>query len=234
MRSLRLNTRLQVTGAFVSWFVLFLILLNSVVQGSYKVVLKDGKTLEARAKPVSMEGQYRFTAADGKFCILPVGQVDLPATEAANKALPRGQSSSKPITNEDLATNTSPSLSGGDSSVSPNPRKSSEDSHALSGKAVLAEKGRDEQYWRKRAKVLRDQIAAVDKEINDLNEKIRDKKGEGITVGMGTYSPYLVAGLNNLQSKLSALQSEKERLQKQSSDLEEEARKAGAMPGWLR
>jgi chaperonin cofactor prefoldin len=89
-------------------------------------------------------------------------------------------------------------------------------------------------YWRKRAKVLKDQIAAVDKQIEDLNQKIREKKGEGIMVGMGTYTPYMVAGLNNLQSQISALQREKERLQKEYSDLEEEARKAGVMPGWLR
>jgi hypothetical protein len=221
-------------GALVFWFVLPLILLNSSVQGSYKVVLKDGKTLEARNKPVSMEGQYRFTRADGKFCVLPVSQVDLQATEAANQALPAGQSSTKHFTNEDLTTVTDSSLSGGDSSVSSNLPKGSKDNHTPSVRAASIEKGRDEQYWRKRARVLRDQIAAVDKEINDLNEKIRDKKGEGITVGMGTYSPYLVAGLNNLQSKLSALQSEKERLQREYSDLEEEARKAGAMPGWLR
>jgi uncharacterized phage infection (PIP) family protein YhgE len=214
--------------------ILPIILQDLTVLGSYKVVMKDGKTVEARTRPVSMEGQYRFTSVEGKVFVLSISQVDLKATEKANLAQSAAQRPAKRYTNEDL-TAVGSSASAQDKSPA---TSTQEENSAKEGspvvKAEAPEKGRDELYWRKRAKVLKDQIAAVDKQIEDLNQKIREKKGEGIMVGMGTYTPYMVAGLNNLQSQISALQREKERLQKEYSDLEEEARKAGVMPGWLR
>jgi len=214
--------------------ILPIILQDLSVLGSYKVVMKDGKTVEARTRPVSMEGQYRFTSVEGKGFALPLSQVDLKATEKANLAESPAQHSAKRYTNEDLAAVGS---SASTQEKSP-PPSVQEEKPAKEGppvvKAVPVEKGRDEAYWRKRAKTLKDQIASVDKQIEDLNQKLQEKKGEGIAVGMGTYTPYMVAGLNNLQSQVSAMQREKERLQKEYSDLEEEARKAGVMPGWLR
>lgn len=214
--------------------VLPIILHDVCVLGSYKVVMKDGKTVEARTRPVSMEGQYRFTSVEGKVFVLSLSQVDLKATEKANLAQSAAQPPAKRYTNEDLAAVGSSRLAQDKSPATSAQEENSAKEGSPTVKAQPAEKGRDEFYWRKRVKVLKDQIAAVDKQIEDLNQKIREKKGEGIIYGMGTYSPYLVAGLNNLQGQISALQKEKERLQKEYSDLEEEARKASVMPGWLR
>jgi len=213
--------------------IVAIILQDLSVLGNYKVILKDGKTVEARTRPISMEGQYRFTSVEGKAFVLPLGQVDLKATEQANLAQSPAQHSAKRYTNEDLAA-----VGSSASTQEKSHPSAQEENPAKEGSPVIktapVENGRDETYWRKRAKTLKDKIAAVDKQIEDLNQKLQEKKGEGIAVGMGTYTPYMVAGLNNLQSQVSAMQREKERLQKEYSDLEEEARKAGVMPGWLR
>ncbi len=234
MRSPRSSARHRALMS-VGWgFFLLLIGSRCDLMGSYRVFLKDGKVYEARTRPVSMEGQYRFTSTDGKFYAVPVSQVDWLATEAANKQIQRAAHPSKHYSNEDIVSIGSP-LSSEDRSVSTAAQdKPAKGETGANPKAVGSEKGQDEAYWRKRAKALRDQMAAVDKEISDLDEKVRQKKGEGIMVGMGTYTPYIVVGINNLESQRSALQKEKERLQKEYSDLEEDARKAGAMPGWLR
>ena len=204
------------------------------VLASYKVVMKDGKTVEARTRPVSMEGQYRFTSIEGKVFVLSLSEVDLKATELANPMPPAAQSSAKRYTNEDLAAVSGSALTKNEAPPTDIQGENASKEASPTDRAESSKERRDESYWRNRAKVLRDQIAAVDKQIEDLNQKIREKKNEGILVGMGTYTPYMVAGLNNLQAQVSSLQKEKERLQKEYSDLEEEARKAGAMPGWLR
>ena len=51
---------------------------------SYKVVLKDGRVLEARSKPVSMEGHYRFTDTNNQFQSISIQLVDLAATQSLN------------------------------------------------------------------------------------------------------------------------------------------------------
>ena len=49
---------------------------------NYKVVLKDGRVLEARSKPVSMEGHYRFTDTNNQFQSISIQLVDLTATQS--------------------------------------------------------------------------------------------------------------------------------------------------------
>ena len=234
MEDLSLPNRFRAILLLLLALIMPLLLQNLSVLASYKVVMKDGKTVEARSRPVSMEGQYRFTSIEGKVFVLSLSEVDLKATERANPMPPAAQSLAKRYTNEDLAAVSSMAPT----KKEPLPTDTQGENAAKEGssadKADSSKEGRDESYWRKRAKVLKDQIAAVDKQIEDLNQKIREKKSEGIIVGMGTYTPYMIAGLNNLQAQVSSLQKEKERLQKEYSDLEEEARKAGAMPGWLR
>jgi hypothetical protein len=72
---------------------LILIFWSSDLLASYKVVLKDGRVLEARNKPVSMEGHYRFTDSNNQFQSISIQLVDLSATQSLNlreepKAIP--------------------------------------------------------------------------------------------------------------------------------------------------
>lgn len=55
---------------------------------AYVVVLKDASTIPAKAKPLSAFGSFRFVDATGYTVVLPVSEVDLDATRAANADVP--------------------------------------------------------------------------------------------------------------------------------------------------
>lgn len=193
---------------------------------AYKVVLKDGKVIESRTKPVSMEGHYRFTDTQNRFHAIPIHLIDIDATQASNASA--GQKPKSPVlTNEDLVSKLpSASNAGPPQAASP------------SVGAALPSKGgstatpqRGEGYWKARAKRIRDEIARVDREIKALNEKTKSGKSEGVKIGFDTYNQVIYA---NFENELKELEKEKEKLQKMMAALEEEARKAGDLPGWLR
>jgi hypothetical protein len=90
---------------------------------------------------------------------------------------------------------------------------------------------KSEAYWRGRAKQIRDEIDSVDKKIKALNEKTQTGKSDGIKIGFETYNSVIYA---DFESQVKELERQKEKLQKMMTALEEEARKSGALPGWLR
>ena len=81
---------------------LVLVFWPSEFLASYKVVLKDGRVLEARTKPVSMEGHYRFTDSNNQFQSIPIQLVDLAATQSLNAREEPKSTPSRVLTNEDL------------------------------------------------------------------------------------------------------------------------------------
>jgi hypothetical protein len=205
-----------------------LLVIPAVLLANYKVVLKDGRVLEARTKPVSMEGHYRFTDTKNQFQAIAIELVDLKATQASNSGAEQKTKAAKTLTNEDIASKSQAQICSGQS----NPASQSEPS-ASAPKAdpagPAARKG--EAYWRAQAKEIRDQMARIDNEIRALNEKTKSGKSDGLKIGFDTYNQVIYA---NFESELKELEKEKEKLQKKMTALEEEARKAGALPGWLR
>ena len=190
----------------------------------YKIVLKDGKVLEAKAKPVSMEGHYRFTDANNQFQSIPIQLIDLPATQALNVREGPKATSTRVLTNEDLATgNKTPGKPL--STVGTAPKADAKNSTTDVG----PKKG--ETYWRGRAKQIRDEIEKVDRQIKALNEKTQAGKSDGIKIGFETYNSVIYA---DFESQVKELEKQKEKLLKAMTALEEEARKEGALPGWLR
>ena len=191
---------------------------------SYKVVLKDGRVLEARTKPVSMEGRYRFTDSNNQFQSISIQLVDLTATQSLNTKEEPKSPPARVLTNEDLTvgkqTATRPVNTVGPSSkpLAKNP-------------SIVAGPKKGEVYWRGRAKQIRDEIESVDKQIKALNEKTQAGKGDGIKIGFETYNSVIYA---DFESQLKELERHKEKLQKMMTALEEEARQGGALPGWLR
>jgi hypothetical protein len=198
------------------------------------IILKDGTKFEANGKPVCMEGQYRFTDMQGQFRTIPVTQVDVKATEEANKgtSTPNSKKANRILTNEDMTETLSgsrPPQNNGQ--VSSNSHKSTE----VPTKKVLdpsqASDPRAEAYWRNRAGEIRTKMEQVDKAIAELNEKIKSGKSDGIKIAFDPYTPVILADFGD---QMKPLQQKKDKLQQQMSVLEEEARKAGAQPGWLR
>ena len=82
---------------------LLLLPFRQAALANYKILLKGGKVVEAKSKPVSMEGALHFTAVDGSFQTLPVSVVDLEQTEKLNPASSRPQAVTKVLTNDDLS-----------------------------------------------------------------------------------------------------------------------------------
>lgn len=204
---------------------LILVFLSPSGLAGYRVVLKDGRILEARTKPVSMEGHYRFTDSQSQFQSIPIQLVDLTATQSLNAKEQPKSASPRVLTNEDLATGkavgAAPVNTVGPAASTPAARNSSTSDGHRKGEA----------YWRGRAKQIRDEIEKVDKQIKALNEKTQTGKSEGIKIGFETYNSVIYA---DFESQVKELEKHKEKLQKAMTALEEEARKGGALPGWLR
>ena len=191
----------------------------------YRVVLKDGKVLEARTKPVSMEGHYRFTDSHSQFQSIPIQLVDLPATQSLNAKEQPKSASPRVLTNEDLAASKATGATPVNTVRPPGSKPDAKNSSTAAG----PRKG--EAYWRGRAKQIRDEIETVDKQIKALNEKTQTGKSDGIKIGFETYNSVIYA---DFESQVKELEKHKEKLQKAMTALEEEARKEGALPGWLR
>lgn len=56
--------------------------------GGYVVLLKDGASIPAKAKPISAFGKLRYLDADGRMRVLPASRVDLKKTREANASVP--------------------------------------------------------------------------------------------------------------------------------------------------
>lgn len=202
---------------------LVLVFWSSDLRASYKVVLKDGRVLEARSKPVSMEGHYRFTDTNNQFQSISIQLVNLAATQSQNLREEPKSTPSRVLTNEDLTTG---------KQIDTQPRSSVEPPSKPSAKnSSVAGPKKGEAYWRGRAKQIRDEIESADKQIKALNEKTQAGKGDGIKIGFETYNSVIYA---DFESQVKELERQKEKQQKMMTALEEEARKSGALPGWLR
>ena len=137
---------------------------------SYKVVLKDGRVLEARTKPVSMEGHYRFTDSNNQFQSISIQLVDLTATQSLNARKEPKSAPARVLTNEDLAT-------GKQTATRPVNTVGSASKPDAKNSSVAAGPKKGEAYWRGRAKQIRDEIESVDKQIKALNEKTQSRQG---------------------------------------------------------
>lgn len=80
-----------------------------------------------------------------------------------------------------------------------------------------------EEKWRDKARNLRGRIAALDADIQRVQENINNANGHGYDIHIDV-----------LDLSMPDLQRERAELRQQFELLEEQARKAGASPGWLR
>jgi Tfp pilus assembly protein FimV len=99
----------------------------------------------------------------------------------------------------------------------------------------------DEAYWRARAKAARAAIAAAEARVAKAEAALRDAPAAGIRQpqpgdAVAQVPPPVVtdADQRGAEAALAAARSELERAKKAGNDLEEEARRKGALPGWLR
>jgi hypothetical protein len=89
-----------------------------------------------------------------------------------------------------------------------------------------------EQYWRGRAKAIRDQMARCDQEISNLQDEIA--KYGAVSVDPQSGAMQSIIYVNDRNAKIRQIEEQKAGLQAQLDALEDEGRKAGADAGWFR
>jgi len=96
---------------------------------------------------------------------------------------------------------------------------------AAGARASQKVEGRDERYWREQADRTAEQVRRLREQAEALGERIAERRRQP---GVMPYSdPHVVA----MEQKRQTLEA---RAREAESRLEERARRAGALPGWLR
>jgi len=115
-----------------------------------------------------------------------------------------------------------------DASVPPGPQPA-----ARGGSDDSQDRARQEQYWRERARVVRANLADAEKRFDDLDAlaaRTMIAPADGVVVRRESWAKRredLLKALEQARNDLAAAR-------QAASGLEDEARRAGALPGWLR
>ena len=96
--------------------------------------------------------------------------------------------------------------------------------------------GKDEAYWRRRAKPIRQQLAYSTERLNAAKKRLEGLKAdEGLDVAVANGRSSAAQGERQRQASLvQELESQVQDLEQSMKGLEDEGRKAGALPGWFR
>ena len=100
------------------------------------------------------------------------------------------------------------------------------------GSAAAGAGSNGEEYWRGKAKAIRDQMAQCDQEISKLQDEIA--KYGAVSVDPQSGAMQSIIYVNDRNAKIKQIQDRKDSLQGQLDALEDEGRKAGADAGWFR
>lgn len=169
----------------------------------------------------------------------PASPADAARKSTAEKDKPKAR---RVYTDEDMSSLTAPVSVVGEEKSEPASAKAQEPSakpRAAEAKPAV----KDEVYWRGRYQRLRQQMDAADKQIADKQEEIKKYGHGGTSTDLSKLScgpppseranPCVLPEIDR-GSQLKDLEKKKADLEKQMNELQEEARKAGADPGWLR
>jgi uncharacterized protein YeaO (DUF488 family) len=134
-----------------------------------------------------------------------------------------GKPDGKVITERDLK-----SLGGNVTSSKSVPEPAAKDKEATVREVKPAEKvtdasGKDEAYWRSRKQQLEQELAAAEKKFKDLDDFLKKN-----------HANYTLDSLAPIKEERERAAQRVEQVKQKLKDLEEEARKAGALPDWLR
>jgi hypothetical protein len=95
--------------------------------------------------------------------------------------------------------------------------------------------GRTEADWQKRALLARERIERADGGLNEARENVKRLENDFYAWSDGNYRERVIKpAWDQAKEKLRLLEAEAEAARTGLADLEEEARKSGTPPGWLR
>lgn len=214
----------------------------------YTVVMKDGQRYAAREKYVIEGDSVRFIGSDGQAYRLPLRQVDLVTTTAANRNRPR-----KAVwTNDEVergrlrgrinivgAAAEQPKGEAAEAAAGEEAAgEVAEGEEREAGAETPAEKPqpalpreKDPEWYRDRLRPLRSELADVDRQIANLQRQVQTGGGGAQTgaVGLLQSNPGV-----DPRDTLARLQRRRQDIQQQIAAIEAEARRNGLSPGQIR
>ena len=207
--------------------LLFLLIFAGTVSGQSSEQQKDQQQNQPKEQPQSSPQDATQTAT-------PEQPQQDSVAEAARKAkLKKNQTAKgKVFTEEDLAR-----MHGGVSVIGPPAQESS--ASAATTKDATTDAGKDakddkkeEDSWRERSRKIHEQMDAIDQQIKNLQDDIKKNGSSGFDMQKGLKDN--VVYLQDKTAQLNELNEKRHALEKRLDDLQEEARKAGVPPDWVR
>jgi hypothetical protein len=197
---------------------------------------KEQPTLGAVAK-AAQEEKAKAGAAESKADSKTAAKTDASAKAGAANASATADASAAADENNAKATAgkryTNEHLDG-------RPRPSSPSAYrtAMKGAAMVSSdgSGKDEMYWRQRAEPVRQRLEYSKDRLNSAkaqHERARTEGGLYVPPANGRTST-VQAERQRLATRVQDLEAEVRRAERDWTELEDEARRAGALPGWLR
>ena len=164
-----------------------------------------------------------------------------PVADAARKARSEQKTAPKPkkvFTNDDIpsapAPAATPAAAPADAAGKPDGKAQVDDK---SGKKELDPEDDPKQaaYWQKRSRTLRNKLSTAEQELDVLQRELsKDELQYYPDPQKAMQQQYNRSDINEKRARVDAKKSEVESLKQQVSDLEDNVRKAGGDPGWVR
>lgn len=218
------------------FLILATALLLPVVLSAYTVVLKNGRHLEAREHYVVERGVAKFVGTDGKPYQIPLAEIDVPATERANAPAAPEPSRRRPKvwTNDDVeALREGRAVNVVGTAAAP-PAAAEEGGEGEAGEEAGEEKPKPKppqedtpEYWQERLKPLREELAQIDKQVQQL--RAGQGKAESNAINMAAGNPGV-----QVEDTIRQLEKRRKEVQDQIEAVQLEAKRRGINPGYLR
>jgi len=193
------------------------------------VVMKDGRRIETRERYVFDAGMVKFTGKDGRAHSYPLAEVDLEATRRANRF------AGKVWTNEDLEQlrgSSAMSVTGAEAAAEPATRTEAAATEGGAGgggeaKEEAKPKEEDPEYWRKRLEPLRNELAQTEQQLQ------QSRSGQG-QAGSNSLNLSTNAPGAEVADTIRRLERRREEIQREITAVQDEARRLGVPPGYVR
>lgn len=161
-----------------------------------------------------------------------------PVADAARKARAEQKTAPKPkkvFTNDDIPSAVPPAPpAAADAAKKTDGQPQADD---ISGKKELdpEDDPKQEAYWRKRSRTLHAKLSAAEQELDVLQRELsKDEVQYYPDPQKALMQQYNRSDINEKHAKVDAKKAEVETLKQQVADLEDNVRKAGGDPGWVR
>jgi hypothetical protein len=158
--------------------------------------------------------------------------------DAARKARSEQKTAPKPkkvFTNDDIPSAAPPPAPATADATNKNAPQQQADDLSAQKSTDPADDPKNEAYWRKRSKKLREKLAMAEQELDVLQRELnKDQVQYYPDPQKALMQQYNRSDINEKSAKVDAKKNEVASLKQQVADLEDAVRKAGGDPGWVR